>query len=36
MAIGRSVDGCRIGSRGDCDIEDESTRGPVGGRGQQV
>ena len=36
MAIGRSSDDCRTGVENDCGIRYESTRGPVGGRGQQV
>ena len=36
MTIGRSSDGCGTGARDDCDIRDESTRDPVGGRGRQV
>ena len=34
MAIGRSSDGCRTGAGDDCDIKDESTIGPVGGRNE--
>ena len=36
MAIGRSSDGCGIRAKDDSGIEDDSTRGPVGGRGRRV
>ena len=35
MAIGRLSSGCETGARDDNDIEDESTRGDVGGRGRR-
>ena len=33
MAIGKSLDGCGTGVGDDGGIEDDSTRGPIGGRG---
>ena len=36
MAIGRSSDDCGTGAGDDCSIRDESTRGPIGGRGGRV